>query len=259
MLKNHGSLTDRVAEILIDRIVSGVYPVGSKLPAGRLLSREFDVSAAVIREATERLRTKGLVRTRQGAGCIVLTDAMNGGFMLEVSTQSGLSALLHIYELRLGLEGEAAALAAERATREDLAEMSDVLVRLKDSLHEPERAVEWDFAFHRTLAQATHNPHYPQLLTYLSTQWRHSVEVARRNTLAAETGATAGRRSETNREGEPHVATSVAQVRTEDVHREHEAIFEAVQRRDPKRARHHAQEHLKKACARLGLNITTLA
>lgn len=231
MLKNRDSLTDRVAAILIQRIVQGVYPVGSKLPAGRLLAREFDVSAAVIREATERLRTKGLVRSRQGAGCIVLSNSVDEGFQLERVEQPHPEALLHIYELRVGVEGAAAALAALRATEEDFDRMAAILSRLRAALGSPAEALEWDFAFHRSLAEATHNPHYPELMAYLSRQWRESVAVARRHTLQAEAG----------------------QLQTQRVHDEHEAILKALRTRDPQAAAARAQEHLYRACERLGL------
>ncbi len=234
MLKSRDSLTDRVSGILMERIVTGVYPVGAKLPAGRLLAQEFDVSAAVIREATERLRTKGLVRTRQGAGCMVLASSIDEGFVIERPSGMAPSALLHIYELRAGLEGAAAALAALRATDDDLRNMAHILAELKASLHKPESALEWDFAFHRSLAAATHNPHYSQLLAYLSEQWKHSVAVARRHTLGLE-------------------SPSSGLPRTQGVHEEHEAILAALRARDPQAASARAQEHLRRACERLGL------
>lgn len=232
MLANRNSLTDRVAAVLIDRIARGVYPVGSKLPAGRLLAQEFDVSAAVIREATERLRTKGLVRSRQGAGCVVLASSADGGFQLERADKPDPAALLHIYELRVGVEGAAAALAAQRATEEDFARMAHILSRLRASLDAPDEALEWDLAFHRSLAEATHNPHYPELMVYLSRQWRESVAAARRHTLQAEAG----------------------ELQTRRVHDEHEAILTALRTRDPQAAAACAQEHLYRACERLGLN-----
>ncbi|NYT23939.1 FadR family transcriptional regulator [Alcaligenaceae bacterium] len=259
MLKNRASLTDHVAGILIERILGGGYPIGSKLPAGRLLAQEFGVSAAVIREATERLRTKGLVRSRQGAGCVVLADTLDAGFQLDLPPAPDRSALRYIYELRVGLEGAAAALAAQRATAEDLARMAHILSRLKASLHVPAHALEWDFAFHRSLAEATHNPHYPQLLAYLSAQWRHSVAVARRHTFesgaAGQPGLAAGA---TEAAGATGAAEPVAAglLRTQRVHEEHEAIFAAVQARDPQAARDRAQEHLRQACERLGLNAS---
>ena len=251
MLKNRASLTDHVADILMERILAGQYAVGDKLPAGRLLAQEFGVSAAVIREATERLRTKGLVRSRQGAGCIVLANSLDEGFQISRPQGADRQALLHIYELRAGMEGAAAALAAVRATEDDLQEMAHILAELEASLHEPESALEWDFAFHRCLAAATHNPHYSQLLAYLSDQWRHSVEVARRHTLETESSAAL-----TNGDAaEPGPAAG--KLKTLTVHQEHVAIFEAIRARDPKAARGRAHEHLQRACERLGLDVTT--
>lgn len=240
MFRSKSSLTDHVAGVLIDRILGGEYGLGTKMPSGRLLAREFGVSAAVIREATERLRTKGLVRSRQGAGCIVIANKLDEGFQLEPQG-SEREALLHIYELRAGVEGAAAALAAQRATTKNLDEMAHILAQLKASLHVPESALEWDFAFHRSLAAATHNPHYPQLLAYLSAQWRHSVEVARKHTLEASTN------------DHPGLA------RAAQVHEEHEAIYDAVRARDPSAARRKAEEHLQQACERLGLGTVAFA
>lgn len=240
MLRNRSSLTDHVAGILIERILSGAYPVGEKLPAGRLLADEFGVSAAVIREATERLRTKGLVRSRQGAGCIVLANTLDTGFQLETPVGLDRQGLLYIYELRAGLEGAAAALAALRATEDDLQNMAHILSELKASLHEPDSAFEWDFAFHRSLAAATHNPHYSQLLSYLSGQWRHSVQVARRHTL----------------EAMPLDPPASGLQRATRVHEEHEAILGAIRARDPHAARLRAQQHLQRACERLGLDVS---
>lgn len=242
MLKQRTSLTDHVADVLTNRILAGQYAVGEKLPAGRLLAEEFGVSAAVIREATERLRTQGLVRSRQGVGCMVLSNVLQDGFQLNAAQAGDRQALLHIYELRAGLEGEAAALAAQRATEEDLRHMAHILAELRASLHVPESALEWDFAFHRSLTAATHNPHYSQLLAYLSDQWRHSVQVARLHTLKLEMAGPATDES--------------ALARTQSVHEEHEAIFRAIRARDPMEARLRAQEHLQRACERLGLDVS---
>lgn len=238
MLKNRSSLTDYVAGALTDRILQGQYPVGTMMPAGRLLAQEFGVSAAVIREATERLRTQGLVRTRQGAGCTVICNTLDAGFQLEVQGRDK-QELLQIYELRAGVEGAAAALAAQRATAEDLTQIAHILEELKASLHVQESALEWDFAFHRSLAAATHNPHYSQLLAYLSSQWRHSVQVARKHTLEIAGSGVSGQ-------------DLVAQV-----HKEHEEIYEALLARDSVAARRKAEEHLHRACERLGLKPST--
>jgi DNA-binding FadR family transcriptional regulator len=251
MIIESSSLTDHVARELMQRIHQGVYPVGEKLPAGRLLAQEFQVSAAVIREATERLRTKGLVRTRQGAGCTVLARS-SPGFHMALPDIPDRQALLHVYELRLEIEGGAAALAAARATDGDLHEMHTVLSALKASLHQPHQALEWDIKFHLCLAQASHNPHYSSLLHYLNDQWRQSVAVARRHTQALD--AVHGGPCQ-----KPGSLAGQAQALplSRRVHEEHVSIFKAIRARNPEKARQCAQAHLRNAAQRL--NLVTVA
>lgn len=234
------TLTDRVADALILRITQGNYPVGTKLPSGRLLAKEFDVSAAVIREATERLRTKGLVRSRQGAGCTVLADSVKGGFLMAMPVVIDKPALGHIYELRFEIEGGAAALAAIRAKAHDIESMEHILASLEKTLLAPQKALEWDLKFHQALATATHNPHYKQLLKYLTEQWRHSVQIARQNTLAVDQAEQA--------------ATGKDLSLLKRVHDEHLAVLAAIKKGDPILARNKAQQHLRNACERLGLD-----
>lgn len=242
------TLTDRVAQALMQRIADGIYPVGTKLPSGKLLAGEFSVSAAVIREATERLRTKGLVRTRQGAGCIVLTRDLHDGFQLPVPETVDRDALRHIYELRFEIEGGAAALAAIRATKEDVIGMREILASLEKNLHDPEQALEWDVGFHRAIADATHNPHYRELLSYLTRQWRESVRVARSHTLQAEQAARLGMVQGGD------AALKAGATLSRQVHVEHEQVLDAIEQRDATLARACAQAHLRQASERLGLD-----
>lgn len=241
MIMQASSLTDRVAQVLIDRIRQGDYPVGSKLPAGRLLAHEFQVSAAVIREATERLRTKGLVRSRQGAGCTVVASTSDDGFQLALPDTIDRLALRHIYELRVEVEGGAAALAAVNARSGDIQAMEQALSALRDALAHPDQALEWDLQFHHRLAQATHNPHYAQLLHYLNDQWRQSVGAARLHTLALDRSAP---------------GDSSRRSLSAHVHEEHIAVLKAIKARQPALARQCARTHLANACSRLGLELT---
>ncbi|WP_134815679.1 FadR/GntR family transcriptional regulator, partial [Bordetella pertussis] len=82
MLQPTPTLTDQVAGQLARAIADGAYAVGAKLPTGRALAQQYGVSAAVIREATERLRAQGLVQSRQGSGCTVVARTPAGGFQV---------------------------------------------------------------------------------------------------------------------------------------------------------------------------------
>ena len=65
------SLSHQVLEILADRIVRGVYPPESHIPAESVLVKEFNVSRATIRRALDILETNGKVVRRQGVGSFV--------------------------------------------------------------------------------------------------------------------------------------------------------------------------------------------
>ena len=75
-----------VANQLIERISSGMYPVGSLLPTENELTRLFQVSRHTIREAVRHLQTMGLVVRRQGHGTIVKSNQSQRQFKLAIRT-----------------------------------------------------------------------------------------------------------------------------------------------------------------------------
>lgn len=222
------TLTEQVAQQLIDAIREGVHPVGERLPTGKQLAEHYGVSQAVIREVTERLRAQGLIESRQGAGVTVRSRTPSSGF--QVSAEQNTADLASVYELRLDLESTAAALAAVRHTEADIRRLGDILAKLEANLHHVENGVEHDTAFHAAIAQATHNRYYADLLQYLNLQIRQVVHTARINTLRTE-GLAA------------------------QVHQEHVAVFNAIAARDPLLARAASLSHLLRASARLGLTL----
>lgn len=77
-----------VANQLINRISSGMYPVGSLLPTESDLTQVFQVSRHTIREAVRHLQTMGLVVRRQGHGTIVKSNQTQRQFKLAIRTFS---------------------------------------------------------------------------------------------------------------------------------------------------------------------------
>ncbi|SPA00548.1 putative transcriptional regulator, GntR family [Cupriavidus taiwanensis] len=226
------TLTEQVTRQLRADIESGAYPVGSRLPTGRQLAEQYGVSAAVIREVTEHLRSQGFVESRQGVGCTVRSRTGAAGFQLPRDPELDAGELADLYDLRIDLEGAAAALAAVRRTDDDVAALTALLQRLQARLYDPQPAADLDAAFHIGIAAATHNPYYRQLLQYLNLQLHQAVATARANTLR-----------------QPGLA--------ETVHAEHEAIVAAIRRGDAGAARAAAVAHLESAARRLGLPLRT--
>jgi DNA-binding FadR family transcriptional regulator len=224
------SLTEQVSELIQDAIYSGSYPVGTKLPSGKLLGQMYGVSQAVIREVTERLRSKGLIDSRQGSGCIVKARTDINGFQILNAMNADRTELSRVFELRLDLEGAAAALAAVRRTDEDLRSLEAILTTLGNNLQDLDTGVELDLAFHTAIAVATQNPYYGTLLKYLNLQLRHAVHAARYNALTHE----------------PLPKT---------VQDEHLAVFAAIKARDAIAARAAIMHHLQRAACHLELDI----
>jgi GntR family transcriptional regulator, transcriptional repressor for pyruvate dehydrogenase complex len=230
LIAKPASLTQQVAQKIAGDILSGLYPVGTRLPSGKELAQSFGVSAAVIREATERLRAQGLIDSRQGSGCTVRARTQSVGFTVPEVSDTNRADLAHIFELRLDLEGAAAALAAARRTPEDMAALEAILGALADNLYTPDRAVELDIAFHVALGDATHNSYFKELLQYLNLQIRECVRAGRTHSLAF-----------------PRLP--------DEVHREHLLLLDAIRAGNPAAARAAAMAHLQNAAARLDLSL----
>jgi GntR family transcriptional regulator, transcriptional repressor for pyruvate dehydrogenase complex len=159
------TLAQRVLAGLKDRILSGELAPGAKVPSEAALIAEYAVSRTVVREAVSRLQAEGLVETFQGRGSFVLAVPEPSAFALESSAIRTHHDVLAMIDFRLGVETEAAGLAAARitpATAEALREASTNLAKAGR-----EGAVEADFAFHRVLAEATGNRFYVDLLDSL--------------------------------------------------------------------------------------------
>jgi GntR family transcriptional repressor for pyruvate dehydrogenase complex len=112
------------------------------------------------------LRADGLVVTRRGSGAYV-ADPAAGPFRLAAPKAAALADVLEVMELRLAVEVEAAALAAERANRRQIAAIHTAWRAIDRSLHQGEGAVAEDFAFHRAIAEATGNRQFPRFLAFL--------------------------------------------------------------------------------------------
>lgn len=160
-----GNLTTALVEDLRARIVDGRIAPGERLPSESELIGEHGVSRTVVREAVARLQAEGLVHTRRGSGSFALTPpAVPAGTSRPVRTLEDRRRLL---AFRTGVESEAAALAATAHEDHQLARMEDALVRSAQEADNPAAALEQDFVFHRTVAEASGNPYYLDVLAGL--------------------------------------------------------------------------------------------
>ncbi len=161
------TLTQQLVEVLRSRIETGRINRGDKLPAEHQLIAEFGVSRTVVREAITNLKGLGMVASRQGVGVFVTRTSSGTPFQIEEASLDVIHEVISVLELRISLETEAAALAAERRTRADLAAMRNALDAMGEAIDTDSDAIQGDLNFHSAIARATGNRHFLDLFTHL--------------------------------------------------------------------------------------------
>lgn len=161
------SLAEEVVERLTASIRDGVILPGRKLPAESALIDRFGVSRTVIREALSRLHAAGLIETYRGKGSFVLTRPSDHSFSLDSDLFKSVSDIVELVDFRLGIEVESAGLAANRYTDVQLQRLEEAAAALRSNPDNPGKAVEADFAFHHSVALATGNRFYADLIDSL--------------------------------------------------------------------------------------------
>jgi GntR family transcriptional repressor for pyruvate dehydrogenase complex len=153
-------ISDAVAASLERRILEGSLKPGDRLPPERELSLELGVSRPSLREAIQKLASKGMVQSRQGGGTYV-TDRLESSFFDPWQDMMGAHPNLRedLLEFRRMLEGQAAEWAAERATDADMERIDQTFAALNDAFvcEDIELRSQADIAFHQAVGEASHN------------------------------------------------------------------------------------------------------
>lgn len=221
-------LVSEVVDSLAASIREGRLLPGEKLPTEAEIMARFDVSRTVVREALSRLQASSLVETRHGIGTFVLQAHDAGNFRITAEDFTTVDDVISVLELRISLETEAAGLAAQRRTDDNLRAMATSLQAFQDSINADSDAVPPDFQFHMEVARSTGNRHFADLMTYLGTM---IIPRTRVNTTQQ---APEGRLNYLHR-----------------VNSEHESIYNAILNRDPEAARAAMRTHLSNSRDRL--------
>jgi len=215
------SLAMELVEALGDRIRDGRLAAGDKLPTEAAFMAEFGVSRTVVREAISKLQASGLVQTRHGIGTFVVGLGDAAPFKLAPEQFATLRDVIAVLELRIGIETEAASLAAQRRNADNLRQMRSALDAVAAAVEEGRDAVGPDFQFHLEIARATQNAHFAELMSSLGTM------IIPRARL----------------DGAPEVSDEQRQY-LRRVNAEHESIFDAIRNQDSDAARAAMRTHL---------------
>lgn len=205
------------------RILSGEFPVGARLPSERQLAEQFGVSRPLVRETLRSLSARNLIDVQPGRGAFVRSvSATDAAYDLRMLFRRYQITTRDFIEARTMIEGTAAALAAERYEADDAAAMEAALGQFEraSGIIEQARA---DMAFHMAITRAARNP---MIETMHGSITSLIVELMLRSL------------------GDPDVSRVSVPY--------HRLIFAAIRARDPERARAAMTDHLAVAATHYG-------
>ncbi len=140
-------------------IESGELHPGDRLPPERELAQKLKISRSTLRAGIGFLSAMGVLKSRHGAGTFI----SEGPAAFDASSLSVMGALhgfqsWQMFEARMALECSLAALAAERATEEQMTALAEEVAEMYAAIDDPQLYLIHDVRFHRTVAAAAGNP-----------------------------------------------------------------------------------------------------
>ena len=170
------SLPEAIADKIRGLVDTGMFKPGTKLPNESELARNMKVARSSVRTALQRLEAHGVLEVKRGVGWYVRrvaptrTDGASGLFVDKRYSVPDL------FELRIGLEGLAASLAAVRITDGEIDDIAKYNTEHLEAAGDPEELLRTDLAFHEAIVRASRNEllfeSYQQVVGEL-TDWRY--------------------------------------------------------------------------------------
>jgi DNA-binding FadR family transcriptional regulator len=151
-------LSEKIADSIKKLIIDNKLQPGSKLPNEMQLTEILNVSRSTIREAIKILVSRNILEIKRGKGTFVcekpgiVTDPLGVTFMNKKDL------LLYLFETRLIIEPEIAALAASRATEKNIKVLEEAFMHLKKDILNGQDHTETDMNFHNIIAKSSQNP-----------------------------------------------------------------------------------------------------
>lgn len=219
-------ISDQVVDHITRYIADNRLQPGDKLPSEVEFSRAFGVSRPTVREATNTLVGRGMIATASGKTPTVQSlskDPFSNIIRHGLATQQ--LTMIQVLEVRLGLESQAAALAAENRTRSDIKLLKAITDQMPEATGNVQAFTALDARFHEALAHAAQNPLLRSILSGVSD-------------IAIESARTGLARARNAKEWK-----FILKI--------HQRIAEAVVSGDPADARRHMTAHFESALGRM--------
>jgi DNA-binding FadR family transcriptional regulator len=202
------SLTDQVIDTMRERLADGRWPIGDRIPTEPELVALLGAGRNTVREATRALSHAGLLEARQGDGTYVRATNELAGALRRRATSA---RMVEVLEVRRALETEAAGLAAERRTADDLTRLRTAQAERLERWQagDEEGLTDADLALHRAVVDAARSPMLAEIYDEISVALRDGI----------------------------HHSTINHDLRDEDVPTIHDALIDAIEAGDAAMAR----------------------
>lgn len=152
------TLAEQVADGIMNLIQETPYKAGDKLPTEKELCESTGAGRNTVREALKILASRNVLEIRQGAGTFVsekqgIPDDPLGFSMVN----DHVKLTKDLLQVRIMLEPQIAALAAQCAKEHEIRELEEILEEMEAAMKKREDYSELDTKFHTKIAQCTHN------------------------------------------------------------------------------------------------------
>jgi GntR family transcriptional repressor for pyruvate dehydrogenase complex len=150
-------VSEGIIEQIRDLITSGRLRPGDRLPAERDLAKILGVGRSTVREAIRSLESLGILEARAGEGTFLSAAPTMGRDIISARLFESYDSQHKLFEVRQVIEPDLAALAARRATPDQIARMRKALDEQEQQIKSGASGIAADTEFHSLLAEATGN------------------------------------------------------------------------------------------------------
>ena len=149
---------DKIINQIRTLIISGELKPGDKLPPERRLAEKFGISRGPVREAIQKLEFYGILKRQPQSGTVVAGLGISAieGLISDVLLLEP-TDFASLVEMRLILEVNAAKLAAQRRSADDIIAIQKALFSYEAKISQDRPAIEEDLLFHLKIAEASKN------------------------------------------------------------------------------------------------------
>lgn len=208
-------LSEKVANNIKKMIIDHELKPGDKLANEIDLAEKLNVSRSTIREAIKILISMNILEIRRGKGTFVCEKPGIAADPLGVTFMNKKDLLLYLFETRLIIEPEMAALAAERASQKNLDRLQTVFQKMKEEILQGKDHTETDISFHNIIAKSTQNPIIQRIVPIINDSIKEGYQETK----------------DIPESGEKVIIY-------------HEKVLKAILQKSPQQAKHYMREHI---------------